>query len=214
MKLTVNKKTISTVLNEPQLNGEIAEYLKDFIQEELSKDTPDCDLIDECIDVLEKMQRERDAAPALRLMVTKPQMMAYCRRRTKSNAIWRGVLAASLAVIMGGTAAFYTVPAFADGVRSLFDHVVYSLSMMASDTDEKSEVVSVYATVPEDADVSNIQVTAVLRDGREQAVPLSECRISQTEEESEGKRYVLTVIAYKGCACSLITETEEGEIKP
>ncbi|MBQ9228350.1 MAG: hypothetical protein IJ168_05900 [Eubacterium sp.] len=214
MTLTVNREAVLTVLDEAQLHREIAAYLEEVMGTELAKEAPDCDLIDECVAVLEALQSNGEAAPMLRLRVTKPQLTAYCRRHSKRGAVQKGVIAAALALVISGTAAFYTVPAFAGSVRTLFERVVYSLTTAVADTEEDGEVVSIYATVPENGDVRNAAVTAVLRDGSEQAVPLNDCRITQTTEEADGERYVLTVIAYKGCACSLITEAEEGVTEP
>ena len=210
MKMTVNDKTISAVWDNNKTDYETEEYLNHIIEEELKKNSPDCDLIDECINALDELRCANGAEASIRQVITKRQIFAYCRRQMRFRTATRGMIAAALVAVMGSTAAFYTVPAFANSVKSLYEWVVYSLTTMATTTDEDSEVVSIYATLPNDGDINGACVTAVLRDGTERAVPLSACSISQTEEETEEGRYVLTVIAYKGCACSLITDTEEG----
>ena len=54
----INKKILNEILDENTLKAEIAELLNDVIDKELEKEEPDCDLIDECIDILDNIEND------------------------------------------------------------------------------------------------------------------------------------------------------------
>ena len=54
----INKTILNEILDENTLKAEIAELLNDVIDKELEKDEPDCDLIDECIDILDNLEND------------------------------------------------------------------------------------------------------------------------------------------------------------
>lgn len=68
MELTVNEKILTSICNDN--NVEIIEYLNSVIDEELLKDNPDCDLIDECINTIYELENSDEYAPALRIALT------------------------------------------------------------------------------------------------------------------------------------------------
>ncbi|MEE0981291.1 MAG: hypothetical protein U0K91_06375, partial [Acutalibacteraceae bacterium] len=57
-KMMINKTILNEILDENTLKAEIAELLNDVIDKELEKDEPDCDLIDECIDILDNLEND------------------------------------------------------------------------------------------------------------------------------------------------------------
>lgn len=57
-KIMINKTILNEILDENTLKAEIAELLNDVIDKELEKDEPDCDLIDECIDILDNLEND------------------------------------------------------------------------------------------------------------------------------------------------------------
>lgn len=57
-KIMINKTILNEILDENTLKAEIAELLNDVIDKELEKEEPDCDLIDECIDILDNLEND------------------------------------------------------------------------------------------------------------------------------------------------------------
>ena len=57
-KIMINKTILEEILDENSLKNEIAELINNVIDEELVKEEPDCDLIDECIDILESIEND------------------------------------------------------------------------------------------------------------------------------------------------------------
>ncbi len=57
-KIIINKDILDEILDENTLKFEIAELINSVIDNELLKDEPDCDLIDECIDILDNLEKE------------------------------------------------------------------------------------------------------------------------------------------------------------
>lgn len=54
-EIKIDKRILNEILDENTLKNEIAELVNELIDEELLKDEPDCDLIDECIDILDNL---------------------------------------------------------------------------------------------------------------------------------------------------------------
>ncbi len=57
-KIMINKTILEEILDENTLKNEIAELINNVIDEELVKEDPDCDLIDECIDILDNLEND------------------------------------------------------------------------------------------------------------------------------------------------------------
>ncbi len=54
-EIKIDKRILNEILDENTLKTEIAELLNDVIDRELEKEDPDCDLIDECIDIIDNL---------------------------------------------------------------------------------------------------------------------------------------------------------------
>ena len=54
-EIKIDKRILNEILDENTLKIEIAELINSVIDNELLKDEPDCDLIDECIDILDNL---------------------------------------------------------------------------------------------------------------------------------------------------------------
>lgn len=55
-EIKIDKRILNEILDENTLKNEIAELINNVIDEELVKEEPDCDLIDECIDILDNLE--------------------------------------------------------------------------------------------------------------------------------------------------------------
>lgn len=70
MNITVNSTTLQSVINDAKSNKDLIEFLNSVIDEELEKVNPDCDLIDECIDIIDELQQHKYTSPVLALVVS------------------------------------------------------------------------------------------------------------------------------------------------
>lgn len=70
MNITVNSTTLQSVINDSKSNKDLIEFLNSVIDEELEKVNPDCDLIDECIDIIDELQQHKYTSPVLALVVS------------------------------------------------------------------------------------------------------------------------------------------------
>ncbi len=55
-EIKIDKRILKEIFDENTLKNEIAELINNVIDEELVKEEPDCDLIDECIDILDNLE--------------------------------------------------------------------------------------------------------------------------------------------------------------
>ena len=217
MTLTVNETTLNAVLNGGGLKKEMISVLSQVIDDEFQKDEIDCTLIEECVETIDAVQQE-DVSSAFKLIVTKRQILRYCKRKTASAKWLKSVVAAVLVLTVSSYTALSVSPAFADSVKNFFDEVVSSLFSLAEDTEGTEDIVSIYVTVPDalfeqvtgidSIDLSRAEITAIYQNGTEKAVPIEQCKISKSIEQNGEKRYVLAVIAYQGCSCSIAFEME------
>ena len=70
MELVTSNEILSLILNDEINNAQIIDYLNEVIDEELCKDEPDCDLIDDCINAIYELENNEDMSPTLRLALT------------------------------------------------------------------------------------------------------------------------------------------------
>ncbi|MFR5875401.1 MAG: hypothetical protein ACLUFN_02815 [Eubacterium sp.] len=220
MDFTINEKTLCNLLNDELYSNEIVSFLNSVIDEELEKDDMDCDFIDECINAIDEITEYYNSAPAIRLMLTEKRVMSYCKKHSRNNGAVRAVIAACLVMVIGGTALFHTSPAVAKSSKEFFEVVISSLQQMADITDSNdSTISSIYASFPENTvfkakdidsiDLSEIKITAIYNDNSTKEIPISDCKITKSIEKDENNKSVaLVVIAYNGCACSVVYQIE------
>ncbi|MBR4241861.1 MAG: hypothetical protein IKR97_06530 [Eubacterium sp.] len=220
MELAVNKKTLSSVYDDKSFLNETVNLLNSIIDEELEKEVPDCDLIDECISTLDLIQTAENPTLALHLVLSKKEVINYCRKNAKSKNLKKSVAAAMILVIIGSSAVFTLSPKAVKSAQSFFESISAFLFEKADETESGDDKISsIYATFPEgtafktktanNITLENVVITAIYNDSKTKEIPLSDCQISKTEEKDGEKKYVLVVISYKGCACSVVYEMEE-----
>lgn len=139
MDITVNKRIITSIFDDEKSINEILDFLNQVIEEEIEKENPDCDLIDCCVDTAQEIQNELSTAPLLKLMVSKKQLLNYCKKHSGKNNTLKAVIAAGLVVIIGGATAVSTSPALARSVKSFFESIVST-----DDSDEKEDLTEPY----------------------------------------------------------------------
>lgn len=220
MGFTINEKTLCNLFNDALYNNEMVDFLNSVIDEELDKESMDCDLIDECINAIDEITQTENSLPALRLMLTEKKMMSYCKKHSRNNGAARAVIAACLVMVIGGAVLFNTSPAIAESSKEFFETVVSALQQMSDGTDRgDSTISSIYASFPDETvfiaedidsiDLSAVKITAVYNDNSTEEIPIDDCRISKTlETDDNDRRVALVVIAYNGCACSVVYQIE------
>lgn len=218
MNITVNQKSITAVFNDNKVNNELLITFNAIIDEELERENPDFDIIDECAEAINEIYNEQNIVPAIRLMLTKKQVMKYCRHKAHGNNTMKTIVAACMVLIIGGATAYNTSPAFAQNVKSFFATVISTLQNASEDTqNDNSKVLSIYASLPDaskravrgvdDVDISQIKITAVTNDA-EYSVSPSKCKITKTIEHTDKGSFVVVAISYEGCACTIAFELE------
>ncbi len=221
MNISVNETTLKEIYNDKNYYSEIYSLLNSVIDEELEKDEPDCDLIDDCISIIDSIQKNDNPASALHLVLTKKEVMRYCKQHSENKTVQKTIAAAALLVIIGSSVAFASSPELVKSAQNFFDSVSSFLFEKADETETQNddEISSIYATFPEgtkfkvknenEINLQNVVITAVYSSSATKDIPLSDCKITKTAENNEEGNYILVVISYNGCACSVVYEVEE-----
>lgn len=217
MNVIINQSIIKEIFSD-ELKNEIIEYLNLIIDGELEKDDMDTDLIDECIDTIDKLENE-NILPALKIALTEKEILKYCKKHTNSSQAAKRTIAACLIVAICSSAILLNSnTAFAVSARELFSEIISALNLTAEESPrtQTKQISSIYAVFPkdysftvhseDDINLNKITVIAVYRDKSESIVPLSKCTVNITKN---GKNSFLAVIGYEGCAVSLTYTTEE-----
>ena len=219
MEITVNKTILQNIYDDKSFYSEIYNLLNSIIDEELEKEEPDCDLIDECISALDDIQKSQNPASALHLVLTKKAVLSYCKKHSKNGIVRKTVAAAALLVVLGSSIAFAASPELVKSAQSFFDSISSFLFEGAKETENNdNEISSIYVTFPEktefkiknenEINLENVVITAVFSNSKTKEIPLSDCKITKTAESDGDNKYIIVAISYHGCACSVVYEVE------
>ncbi len=222
MELTVNKSILQEI-HSNTLECQVEEYLNSVIDEELLQDDVNTDLIDQCIDALDSLYGG-DYSPAIKLLLSEKSVLKYCKKSVSpKRKILQKAIVASLVIALGSSTIMYnTVPAFAEGVNEIFSQII-SLLNLTADKSEKNgdtgEISSIYATFPEDYSfkigspedipLEDMKIFAVYKNNTLEEIPLSECTITIEPRFSGDESKTMVIVAYDGCAFSVIFTVEE-----
>ena len=102
MNTLVDKKVLNSLLNEKQFNKEFKAMLNELIDDELKKDIDemDCDLIDECTDMLIELEQQSDNGfPVFIPLTTGKKIINACSGRN-FKSLSRGMRASIVACII------------------------------------------------------------------------------------------------------------------
>lgn len=220
MNVVINQSVIKEIFSD-NLKNEIIEYLNQMIDEELEKENMDTDLIDECIDTIDKLEKE-DILPAIHIALTEKEILKYCKKHTASSSAAKRTIAACLIVaVCSSVMLMNSNTAFAVSARELFSEIISALNLTADESQNTptKEISSIYVVFPKDysfsvkskkdIDLKSVTVVAVYKDKSESVVPLSKCTVNIQENFNNNKNSVLAVIGYEGCAVSVTYEVEE-----
>ena len=102
MNILVNEKVMRSLFNDNDFNTELKAMLNEMIDEELMKEPEDmdCDLIDECTDMLIELEQEEDDGFAVMIpLLNSEKIMTACGRKG-FKALSRPVRASLIACIV------------------------------------------------------------------------------------------------------------------
>ena len=147
MNVTVNNKTLSLLVNDLKSNEDIIEFLNSVIDEELEKEIPDCDLINDCIDAIASLEDDDSKAPVLHIALT-PQTIKKIVNSHRSS--WKNLnralrVAIIAAIIATGTVSVNAAVNSVTGVnliKELASAVVEVFTPSDSD-DEKNKQIKI-----------------------------------------------------------------------
>lgn len=222
MNIKLTSKNINDIFDDESFKHELIQYLNDTIDNELEKgDNMNTGLIDDCIDTLDRLQSENNIAPTLRLVLTEKQVIKYCHKNAKpTNKNYRkAAVAACFIILLSSGVMLSTNPVIAQQTKEFFSDIISALSITADQSKNGTEpnISSIYARFPEgtsffvqsedDIDLSKMQIFAIYKDNTEREIKLSNCTVNITKKENSSE--ILVVIAYDGCAFSVIYTLEE-----
>ncbi|MBQ9531485.1 MAG: hypothetical protein IJR70_05390 [Eubacterium sp.] len=214
MSILVNEKTLSEVMTEKQCKSELITLLNEIIDEELTKNEMNTEIVDECVQAI----LDLESGETVHFSKSFQALVRYCHSNAFSKRILlkrAALIAAVLTIIVSG--AFSVSPALAEQAKNAFYSIIEHLGIAAESTDNgKSEIVSIYIKPDEKTDFTvksedeinpeNVKIIAVDKYDFEKEIPLSECRI--TREHTDGN-HIMIIYSYEGCACSVIYTLEE-----
>lgn len=186
MEITVNEKTLNNALRDGKSNEDIIMFLNQVIDEELEKENPDCDLIDDCINTIDEMQKDNCVAPALRLVLTCKNIKEIVNPKRRAwkqlNFAFRAAIVA--AIIVSGT---FTVNAAVEAITGV--NVIEAIKNSVSsymDTDENGTL-STEITVPVNESYIANEPTQATTEAESSSSHWHESTITQQEENEVRK---------------------------
>lgn len=217
MNITVNEKTASRIYSDADFYQEVRVYLNSVIDEEIEKgDDMDTELIDECVNALDELD-SNEISPAADLNSSEEKTVRFCRKKTSdTTANLQRAAAASIILILTGTAAMKANPALAQQAKDLLSYIAEALGIAADSTlEDGSQVKALYGELDDDIrltvrdeddiDLNAIKVIALYENNAQEEIPIEKCEITTTREDG----HIILIISYDGCAFS-ISYTLEG----
>ncbi|MCM1114715.1 MAG: InlB B-repeat-containing protein [Clostridium sp.] len=150
MNALVNEKVINSLLNEQNFYSELKAILHTMIDEELAKDMDnmDCDLIDECTNILIELEQENNEKgfPVIIPLTSSRKIMSICRKN-KYKSLSRGMKASLIAcvILLSGitaNAAVYKISGhnIAQEVAESINQKLEDWGIIASADDKKNKL--------------------------------------------------------------------------
>lgn len=201
-KLEFNNNIYNDIFNDNAFIDEAETYLNALIDDELEKEDPDFDFIDECIDTIENI-REKKFTPEI-FLSKKDFLNKIIGRKDRKPFIGFVAAAAAISIVIGGmqigkNEEIKTLVSELSQYLPFIDHTelttlreVISVSCSFSD-DFKYEYVE-----GEPFDKSGIAVIAEYSDGTTENIPLSECTVNYDEDFSKNAGYQTITVEYMG----------------
>lgn len=210
--LKLTKEILNSIYDDTSFKAEVAELINSLIDEELSKDEPNCDFIDECINTLEELESENFAKviPFVKKHAGKP-----FRQKFVSVAAACAILAA---ISFGAVAVSHTIEQKREAKTNTVTQAVTesttaerALTTEAVTTTTKPTTQAAMPTgirlrfgdsfkdeyyIGEKLDTSGITAVVSYSDGTEKIVPLADCKVTADDGFGTRERYETVKISF------------------
>lgn len=210
--LKLTKEILNSIYDDTSFKAEVAELINSLIDEELSKDEPNCDFIDECINTLEELESENFAKviPFVKKHAGKP-----FRQKFVSVAAVCAILAA---ISFGAVAVSHTIEQKREAKTTTATQAVTesttaerAMTTEAVTTTTKPTTQAAMPTgirlrfgdsfkdeyyIGEKLDTSGITAVVSYSDGTEKIVPLADCKVTAEDGFGTRERYETVKISF------------------
>lgn len=210
--LKLTKEILNSIYDDTSFKAEVAELINSLIDEELSKDEPNCDFIDECINTLEELESENFAKviPFVKKHAGKP-----FRQKFVSVAAACAILAA---ISFGAVAVSHTIEQKREAKTTTVTQAVTesttaerAMTTEAVTTATKPTTQAAMPTgirlrfgdsfkdeyyIGEKLDTSGITAVVSYSDGTEKIVPLADCKVTADDGFGTKERYETVKISF------------------
>ena len=210
--LKLTKEILNSIYDDTSFKAEVAELINSLIDEELSKDEPNCDFIDECINTLEELESENFAKV---IPFVKKHAGKTFRQKFVSVAAACAILAA---ISFGAVAVSHTIEQKREAKTTTVTQAVTE-----STTAERAMTTEVVTTttkpttqaamptgirlrfgdsfkdeyyIGEKLDTSGITAVVSYSDGTEKIVPLADCKVTAEDGFGTRERYETVKISF------------------
>lgn len=210
--LKLTKEILNSIYDDTSFKAEVAELINSLIDEELSKDEPNCDFIDECINTLEELESENFAKV---IPFVKKHAGKTFRQKFVSVAAACAILAA---ISFGAVAVSHTIEQKREAKTNTVTQAVTesttaerALTTEAVTTTTKPTTQAAMPTgirlrfgdsfkdeyyIGEKLDISGITAVVSYSDGTEKIVPLADCKVAAEDGFGTRERYETVKISF------------------
>lgn len=210
--LKLTKEILNSIYDDTSFKAEVAELINSLIDEELSKDEPNCDFIDECINTLEELESENFAKV---IPFVKKHAGKTFRQKFVSVAAACAILAA---ISFGAVAVSHTIEQKREAKTNTVTQAVTesttaerALTTEAVTTTTKPTTQAAMPTgirlrfgdsfkdeyyIGEKLDTSGITAVVSYSDGTEKIVPLADCKVTADDGFGTKERYETVKISF------------------
>lgn len=210
--LKLTKEILNSIYDDTSFKAEVAELINSLIDEELSKDEPNCDFIDECINTLEELESENFAKV---IPFVKKHAGKTFRQKFVSVAAACAILAA---ISFGAVAVSHTIEQKREAKTTTVTQAVTerttaerAMTTEAVTTTTKPTTQAAMPTgirlrfgdsfkdeyyIGEKLDTSGITAVVSYSDGTEKIVPLGDCKVAADDGFGTRERYETVKISF------------------
>lgn len=210
--LKLTKEILNSIYDDTSFKAEVAELINSLIDEELSKDEPNCDFIDECINTLEELESENFAKV---IPFVKKHAGKTFRQKFVSVAAACAILAA---ISFGAVAVSHTIEQKREAKTNTVTQAVTESTTaertMTTEAVTTATKPTTQAAIPtgirlrfgdsfkdeyyigEKLDTSGITAVVSYSDGTEKIVPLADCKVTADDGFGTRERYETVKISF------------------
>lgn len=219
--LKMTKEILAEIYDDSSFKAEVSNYINTLIDEELAKEIPDCDFIDECIEVLESIESGAYST----VIPLKRNNLANGRNRCRVLSILVAC-AILLTAGLGAVALNYTIEKKKEAEAPKTTATTSTTSTTRTTTASSATKTTVTTTtavsdsdltklklnfdksfkdeyvIGEKLNLSGVSAIVIYSDGTQKAVSLNECQIIYDRNFASEEKYETVTVKYKGLSDS------------